>query len=258
MNPATTARAGGAVRPRGAHLPSAGIRIAGGEAPLLLWSLLPLAWSAPVEPPSIRVADVAIVPGCPSNPDGTLSTCQWRRITWAHHLYASGLVDRFIVSGNAAYNPFVEADALAAGLVALGVPADRVHREPEALHTDENVAYSLRLAETLGVDTVAVASDSWQAPGGCAMARGWSDLACVPLPVDVPWSRARLSLGVPEVRTEPVTPWIDLRERERRIAEVRGTRPRPHSAWVYLGQTVRGTLGEVPPPEPPPAYSLAP
>ena len=29
--------------------------------------------------------DVAIVPGCPSEADGTLSACQWRRAAWAAH-----------------------------------------------------------------------------------------------------------------------------------------------------------------------------
>ena len=56
--------------------------------------------------------DVAIVPGCPTLPDGRLSDCQWRRAVWAHHLYEQGLARHFITSGGAAHTPHVEATAI--------------------------------------------------------------------------------------------------------------------------------------------------
>ena len=48
-----------------------------------------------------RTADVAIVPGCPSSDDGTLSHCQQRRVAWAGRLWAEGRVANVITSGAA-------------------------------------------------------------------------------------------------------------------------------------------------------------
>jgi hypothetical protein len=197
--------------------------------------------------------DVAIVPGCPSESDGRLSTCQWRRVLWAHHLYAAGLARNFIVSGNAVQNPYVEAEALEAALVALGVPPERIHIEPMALHTDENIAYALTLADASGYRTFSVASDAGQASGACQMVREWSGHPCAPATLEFPWMRARLAMGVPVVRTSPVSEWMALGELEARIAAVTGRRKRPSSMWVYLGQTVVAAFGQSAPPPPPPA-----
>lgn len=216
------------------------------------------ALAAPLQelPPSRLPVDAAIVPGCPSNDDGTLSDCQWRRALWAHHLYATGLVDRLIVSGNAAYNPYVEADALAAGLRALGVPDDRILREPRALHTDENIAYALLIADEHGLGDVVVASDLGQAPGGCLMVREWSrdTRECYASIIDYRWLRARLASGLPVVRTDPVPAdeWLPLEEREAQIAAVTGERPRRSSLSVYLSRSVRALVGTSEPPAPPP------
>ncbi|MFZ5475465.1 MAG: ElyC/SanA/YdcF family protein [Myxococcota bacterium] len=192
------------------------------------------------------VAPVAIVPGCPSEEDGTLSACQWRRVVWAHHLWASGLVGGFVTSGNAVYNRYVEAEALAAGLAALGVPADRVTLEPRALHTDENIAYALRLLE--GHAVVAVASDPIQADGGCAMVNAWTEgVTCLSAPMDYRFVGARLARGVPEVRTEPVNEWVPLDEREAAIREITGWK-RPPSMMLYLVNTLKRPFGLSRPP----------
>lgn len=199
------------------------------------------------EPPT----PLAVIPGCPSEPDGSLSICQWRRVTWGHHLWASGLVSGFVVSGNAVYNRFVEAEALAAGLVALGVPRDRIALESRALHTDENIAYALRLLEARGETVVTVASDGFQAKGGCAMVRAWSDgrVDCIPAPMDYVLVRARMSEGMPDVRTAPVpeSEWMPLREREDAIAAQTGWR-RPPSMLLYAGKAILRPFGLSRPP----------
>lgn len=199
------------------------------------------------EPP----APLAIVPGCPSEPDGTLSACQWRRVVWAHHLWASGLARGFVVSGNAVYNRYVEAEALAAGLVALGVPASRIALEPRALHTDENIAYALRIAESRRERLVTVASDGVQANGSCAMVRAWTrgEIDCIPAPIDYAWAKARMARGLPEVRTSPVPAdsWLSLEERERRIAAQTGWR-RPPSMLLYAQNALLRPFGLARPP----------
>ena len=190
---------------------------------------------------------VALVPGCPTEADGTLSWCQWRRALWAAHLYETGAVSSFVTSGNAVYTPFRESDSIAAGMIALGVPAAAITLEPKALHTDENVAYTLKIVEPLAPARLAVASDGGQAAGACAMVRAWSPIPCVVAPIDEVWMRARLSEGVPDVNVTPVEDWIPLKEREALIAEGTGYR-RPSSFWVYFSGAVLGAFGASKPP----------
>lgn len=202
-----------------------------------------------------RRVDLVLVPGCPTLPDGRLSECQWQRVAWAQHLWAVGVVERFVTSGDAVHNRFVEADAMAAGLVALGVPAERILREPRALHTDQNVALSLELLAPGW--SFGVASDPLQAPGCCAMAEAWGR-DCVALVMDVPLTRARVEAGLPELRAEPVPPerWLPLDERERRIAALTGRR-RGNSLLLYMGKALLRPFGlSRPPPAPPPIEAL--
>ena len=95
------------------------------------------------------------------------------RAAWAAILWQRGLAGAFITSGAAVHSRFVEADAIAAGMVALGVPAERIWLERDALHTDENMYFSLRIARALGFRTVAVASQKGHAAWSCRMLEDW-------------------------------------------------------------------------------------
>lgn len=189
-------------------------------------------------------ATVAVVPGCPTDLDGTLSDCQWRRTLWAASLYEAGEIDHIVVSGADAYTPWRESTAMAAALRRLGVPAERVHEEPEALHTDENVAFSLRIAERLDARRIVVATDALQAGGACGMVRAWSGLECTARRIDYRALSDRMRAGAPEWRVEGTEGWVPLEERERRMAAERGEAPRPSSFRVYVG----GALTGKPPP----------
>lgn len=206
--------------------------------------------------------DAAIVPGCPSLEDGRLSPCQWRRAVWAHHIWATGRTRTFIVSGNAVYNRYVEAEAMKAGLVALGVPADRVFLEPRALHTDENIAYALRIADRHGFVSIAIVSDAVQTVGTCQMVRMWSEQerTCLPAPMDYNLVRARLAMGLPEARSEPVpeSEWAPLDEREQRIAEQLGRPKRGNSLWIYFTKSLLAPFGLARPPHLLPPEPLPP
>lgn len=204
-------------------------------------------------PASAMPFPVALLPGCPTRPDGRLSTCQWRRALWGARLYADGAVTTIVTSGNAVYTPYRESEALAAGLVALGVPASAIVQEPRALHTDENVAYTLRmLAEQSPAPTrVLIASDGGQAAGACAMVHAWSTIECVVAPIDEVWMRQRLADGVPDVLATRVDDWVPLDERETAIAAELGYR-RPSSFWVYTQGAVLGAFGLSKPPRLPP------
>jgi hypothetical protein len=207
-----------------------------------------VALAAPVAGPF----PVAIVPGCPSMKDGGMSGCQWRRVLWAAHLYETGQVAQFITSGSAVYNRFVEADALRAGLASLGVPLDLIHTETRALHTDENLGFSLPILQGLGHDQVAVASDGAQVVVACAMLRMWGT-DCLSLPVDEAWVEARMTQGVPLIRTMavPRDTWMDLGTRETARAESRGSWARLPSPVVYVWGLLKGLAGHgAPPPLP--------
>ena len=118
--------------------------------------------------------EVAIVPGCPADADGAVSKCQWRRARWAAQLFHGGSVQHFVTSGAAVYNPYVEAEGLAAALVTLGVPHDRIIIEDRARHTDQNAAYSRTLIEARGWTRVAVISDGLHAVVMDRMLEEWS------------------------------------------------------------------------------------
>ena len=195
--------------------------------------------------------DAVIVPGCPTTDDGRVSECQWRRSLWAAHLYETGRAQNIVVSGNAVHNRWVEADALAEALVALGVPDDAIRRETQALHSDQNVGYSLPILQDEGWHRVGVASDRLQIEMFRVLLRSWR-LDVVYLPVDARWVTGRLRGGLPEVVLEPVPAgdWMPRRERKRRIAALTGHR-RPPSWWHYFWRAAASPFRSFDPPSPP-------
>jgi hypothetical protein len=195
-----------------------------------------------------RPFDAVIVPGCPSEDDGSLSRCQMARAVWAASLWQAGWAKNFITSGSAVYSPYVEAEALAAALSELGVPAERIYLETNALHTDENMVYSMLIARRLGWRSIAVASNS--AALDCLMLRDWGQ-ECRAYELDLPWViRRHAALGRPleRVRTRRVDTFVPLKQREREIALATG-RHRSPSFVLYLGLGFMRTNGEhwVPP-----------
>jgi hypothetical protein len=202
---------------------------------------------------SAEPLDVVLVPGCPSRDDGSLSGCQWQRVLWAHRLWEQGTTRAFVVSGNAVYNRYVEAEALRAGLVALGVPEERVVLETQALHTDENASYALDIFRTRQWTRFGVASHGGHAKGVRAFWTGWGEPPAAIFPMDMQWMQARMGEPRPDVRTDPVPEdeWLPLADREREIARRTQRRKRPHSIWVYSWAALRGAFGSSPRPLPP-------
>ena len=209
---------------------------------LLHFVLLCLSLSGP----AFAKNTVAIIPGCPTEADGSLSLLQWQRVVWGWYLWASGSVDQVLVSGNAVANPFGEAESMAAGLRALGLPEEDILVEPQALHTDENIAYALRMLPTNAA--VVVASHRLQAPGGCEMVRAWSGRSCEASIIDFSLVMPRIRAGMPTVRIPAQEGWVPLAERERRIAEQLGVRPRPNSMVVYARGALLRLFGKSEPP----------
>ena len=210
-----------------------------------------------VRPTPATRFDAVIIPGCPSEEDGSLSLCQMSRAVWASILWHRGVAGAFITSGSAVHSRYVEAEALAAGMTALGVPAERIWLEPNALHTDENMYYSLQIARALGFRTLAVVGDG--AAWDCRMLADWGQRDCGAFEIDRAWVRARHRQlrALDSVRSRRVDGWVPLAERERRIAASTG-RHRPPSYMLYLSLGLMRLNGErwVPPGTPPRAPTI--
>ncbi len=209
-------------------------------ARLLVWLLSLLSARPAIGAPEI---DAAIVPGCPSEADGRLSFCQWRRATWAAMLYRDGVAPRFITSGAAVHTPWPEARMIRAAMIAQGVPGEVIHVEEQALHTDENIAYSMALGRRLGWTRFGIASDASHVKLACKLLQRWDQPACVALPMDYHRvHEARLKGWSSEITgVEPEADWVPLATRERRLAREQGRWfRRPPSWWVYTFSGVRG------------------
>jgi uncharacterized SAM-binding protein YcdF (DUF218 family) len=198
--------------------------------------------------------DVVVVPGCPAEEGGLLSRCQKGRALWAATIWERGWARAFITSGAAVHSPYVEAEALAAAMVALGVPADRIWIEPDALHTDENMYDSLRIAQAIGARTIAVASSRGHAGFGCAMMEAFGQ-PCRSLPLDLAVVEARAVRGLSlldAVRVRRVTPWAPPIALERAAARAARRSPRPPSFLLYPALAWMRLSGEpYRPPAPP-------
>jgi hypothetical protein len=200
-----------------------------------------------VRAPPAQPFEAVIIPGCPSGPTGELTRCQARRAAWAAILWERGVAERFITSGGAVYSPYVEAEALALAMNALGVPADRIYLDRHALHTDENIYNAVQIARGLGLSRLAVASDRGQAVGACQMLEDWHGAGCGAFSMDYPlveqrlagWAQLR-SVRAPRV---PDSEFVPLKLRERRRAQVSGRSVRPPSFLLYPVMAMLRGLG---------------
>ncbi|MFN0202636.1 MAG: YdcF family protein [Bacteroidia bacterium] len=113
---------------------------------------------------SIRNApfDVVIVPGLPHD-TANINPLLKARMLWAKELYDKGITRHIIFSGSAVQSPYVEAVIMKLMAEAIGIPAQHTFTEVEALHSTENVAYGIALANSMGFKNIAIATDPIQA-----------------------------------------------------------------------------------------------
>jgi hypothetical protein len=122
--------------------------------------------------------DVIIVLGCPNEDDGSPSACQIARADIAVQLMGAGYGRRFITTGGAVQNAFVEAETLATLLVERGVPEADVLVEPKAEHTDENIYYATQIMLQKQYRSAIVVSDQ---PGHLLLTALCDSNCCVDL-----------------------------------------------------------------------------
>lgn len=107
--------------------------------------------------------DAIIVPGYPFQEDDS----SWHeimkiRVYWSHYLYETGYTKNVIYSGAAVYSPFVESKIMKAYGIALGIPAEAIYIDTIAKHSTENLYYAYQLAQNLGFEKIALATDPFQ------------------------------------------------------------------------------------------------
>lgn len=105
--------------------------------------------------------DAIIVPGVPYRDQGMVDIMNFR-VRWAKHLYDEGMTKNVIFSGGAVYTPYVEGKIMALMAEKIGIPKEHIFVEGKAEHSTENMYYSYLLAQKLGFEHVAVASDAYQ------------------------------------------------------------------------------------------------
>jgi len=85
-------------------------------------------------------ADVIVVLGYPSEPDGTPSQTMRFRVEKGAELYHQGCAPFIVFSGGAVDQAFIEAKVMASYAITLGVPKDAIILETESRDTLENAS----------------------------------------------------------------------------------------------------------------------
>lgn len=173
--------------------------------------------------------DAVIVPGYPfngSNWDRVLKM----RIHWAKFLFEKGYTQNIIFSGSAVATPFVESKVMKSYAVALGIPEENIFVETNAEHSTENVYYSYRLAQDLGFEKIALATDPYQNSYMTKFVRRFElPIGFVPTVLDTLRS---LDMHEPHINTEEerVQNFVKLSDREGFFERFRGTLGK-HIVW---------------------------
>lgn len=106
--------------------------------------------------------DAIVVPGVPYEGE-EWSMVMRGRVYWSKYLYDQGITKNIIYSGSAVYTPYYEAKIMAEYAKALGIPDSVIFTEIRAEHSTENIYYGYKKAQNLGFETVALATDPFQA-----------------------------------------------------------------------------------------------
>ena len=105
--------------------------------------------------------DAVIVPGIPYHPSNT-NILYKARLLWAKSLFDRGIAKNIIFSGAAVHSPYEEAISMKLVAQKMGVPCDHIFIERNAENSLQNIAYGKALAQKMGFERIAVATDPFQ------------------------------------------------------------------------------------------------
>ena len=105
--------------------------------------------------------DAIIIPGYPYNAPNHRELFGIR-IFWAKALYERGIAKNIIFSGDAVHTPYIEGRIMKMFADSIGIPAEHLFEETEALHSNQNIVKGKILAKKLGFKKIAIATDPYQ------------------------------------------------------------------------------------------------
>jgi uncharacterized SAM-binding protein YcdF (DUF218 family) len=108
--------------------------------------------------------DAIIVLGSPADSDGNPTPQQLARVTEGVREYMRGVAPRLILTGGAAHNHFVEAEAMARIAESEGIPESAIFLEPHAMDTIQNACFSTRIMQTHNWRSAEVVSSAYHLP----------------------------------------------------------------------------------------------
>jgi uncharacterized SAM-binding protein YcdF (DUF218 family) len=143
--------------------------------------------------------DAIIVLGSPADSDGNPTPQQLARVTEGVREYMRGVAPRLILTGGAAHNHFVEAEAMARIAESEGIPESAIFLESHAMDTIQNACFSTRIMQTHNWRSAEVVSSAYQLPRA-AMIFGrlpikWRMHVAPPLAPESGFSSAMTSTG---------------------------------------------------------------
>lgn len=109
-----------------------------------------------------KTYDVIAVPGVPFTEIGWDSIMK-ARVYWSKWLFDKGIAKNIIYSGSSVYTPYYEGEIMALYAIAIGIPKEHVFTETKAEHSVENLYYSYLKSKKLEFNSIALATDPYQA-----------------------------------------------------------------------------------------------
>jgi len=137
-------------------------------AALVLWAIAARSL-APLSNTSRSNFDAILVLGTPADSDGNPTPELLDRVSEAVREYERGVAPRLILTGGAAHNRFVEAEAMARVAQAQGVPAAVIYEEPHAQDTIQNACYSAGILKAHGWRSAEIISSASHLPRAALM-----------------------------------------------------------------------------------------
>jgi uncharacterized SAM-binding protein YcdF (DUF218 family) len=129
----------------------------------VVWAILARGY-APASNTSLSRFDTLIILGDSADSDGNPTPRQLARVAEGVREYERGVAPRFIFTGGAVHNRFVEAQVMARAAEAEGIPESAILIEPQAKDTIQNACYSARVMKAHGWRSAEIVSTSSQLP----------------------------------------------------------------------------------------------
>ncbi len=167
--------------------------------------------------------DAIIVPGFPHD-SGKVNMVLSQRVKWAYYLYKNGYTKNIIFSGSAVHSPYTEAKVMRLLALELGIKDENIFTETKAEHSTENLYYSTILANNLGFNCIAFATEPAQASFMKPFKRKFKlQLDFLPIVTDCIF-QLNISLNPIDESSAFVPDFVPLKKREGFLKSFKGTR----------------------------------